>query len=935
MERANSGNSASEASSAKKTTSAYGAGGVSAWLIAGVAVSFFPVSCGDSEVPRPGLGSTVGADAGSGAGVDASDASVIEGADGGGGDGTVAVETRILRIHYVPGAGQNVEDWSLHYFGAAVDQGAEWAKGPHFIATSSVSGYVDIELQHPESSLGFFPTLFPAGGGGQDPIKDVETEVLFDRATPHPTEVGVRECWIRQGRPVSFAPISASASAEPYQIASAGDFIDLGDGRIRFMFRVNPRSSGTLSVWSSADKRDLREYAYAPSSDINDKGLVVDLKDIAADWAADKDFGYAITTTLKANTGNSGNTGNDDVTDTTADLSLRPVSFSTPSTNAEWARSAVFYQLMVRTFADGGRAKTSTLTPASDATGIDVSAKDGIGDLVGLRNKLGYLRELGITALWITPIFKATSFHNYDTLDYFDIDPAYGTQKDFKDLMLAAHCQRDDGSTIPDCARINLILDFVQNHTSNTTPWFVSALDPSDPEHAKYADWFVWADDYTNMFDGIHPWSPGDRLWHCRAMGGDYRCYHKIFWSGTPELNLRNPAVRNMMKEVTRFWVENFDVDGFRLDASKHIDQFDEIHGIPTELHGTHVWWKEFNAFVKGLRTTEYPILLSGENRWDDVSAQNRIVAGNIEAVSDVSAFDAVTGTWKVNAFAGDMDSQFDFSYRTALNRFLTGADYTAATFETPTLVGYVNALSSDLLRPNSDPGLDPGSDAYRRRHFFARFLSNHDVDRPASMFAGEPRPVVDGRLRLAAATVLTMPGTPVIYYGEEYGKFGRNDGGDSFIREPMEWVKTVAFQDVAGHREIDIQGDGMEDMCVGINPFDPTIKFIESDDGVSVEEQRGVSGSLLSFYQNLIRIRHTHPIFTDPATTLSEEVVSNDLYVFRLENKGLDVPVVFVAMNRSTTDAVPLSMAGVDLVSGDSETSFEMAPLTVRIIKP
>ncbi|MBK8014907.1 MAG: hypothetical protein IPK13_26620 [Deltaproteobacteria bacterium] len=892
---------------------------VSVSLIASALVSF-SVGCGDSEVSRADVDAAVGADAG--AGIDVQDASVAAGADGGGGDGrdgAVAAEPNILRIHYRPGEGQNVGDWSLHYFGSAVDQGAEWAKGPHFVPTSAGRGYVDIEIQHPESSLMFFPALFPAGG--QDPIKDVETEVFFDRAVPHPTLVGVRECWIAQGRPVSFDPaaLADALDAEPYHVRSPGDFIDLGDGRVRFMFRVNPRSTGTVSVWSSSDKSDLRAFAYDASSEVNKNGLVVDLKEIAADWEG-KTFGFAIATALA------------DKTDVTPDLSLRPVAYTIPSTNAEWARRSVFYQLMVRTFADGGRAKTSTAATggggsSSTSSGIDVSEKDGIGDLVGLRNKLGYLRELGINALWITPIFKATSFHNYDTLDYFDIDPAYGNQKDFKDLMQAAHCLSEDGSTIPGCTRINLILDFVQNHTSNTTPWFVSGLDPDDPEHAKYADWFVWADDYTNMFEGIHPWSPGDRLWHCRAMGGDYRCYHKIFWSGTPELNLRNPAVRSMMKEVTRFWVENFDVDGFRLDASKHIDQFDEINGIPSELHGTHVWWKEFNAFVKTLRTGEYPILLSGENRWDDVSAQNRIVAGNIEAVSDVSAFDAQTGTWKVNAFADDMDSQFDFTYRTALNRFLTGADYEAATFETPTLVQYVNALSSDLSRPTGN--------SHRSRHFFARFLSNHDVDRPASMFEGEPRPVLEGRLRLAAATVLTMPGTPVIYYGEEYGKFGRNDGGDSFIREPMEWVKTVAFQEVAGHREVDIHGDGMEDMCVGINPFDPTIKFIQNEDGVSVEEQRGVPGSLLGFYQSLIRIRHEHPIFTDPATTLSEEVVANDLYVFRLENKALSVPVVFVAMNRSATSALPFAIEGVDLVSGDEGTSFEMSPLSVRIVEP
>ena len=178
----------------------------------------------------------------------------------------------------------------------------------------------------------------------------------------------------------------------------------------------------------------------------------------------------------------------------------------------------------------------------------------------------------------MTPVFKAQSYHGYDTTDFYNLDPAVGSIKDFADLTAAAHAMG-----------IKIVLDLVENHVADVNPWFIKATDPKDPDYAKYHEWFVWSDEYENMLTDKHPFDPTSLIWACKA----YMCYHQIFGALIPELNYRNPEVRAEMKKISSFWLA-LGADGFRLDASKHIDQFDDNNGIALAVHGTHVWWKEF-----------------------------------------------------------------------------------------------------------------------------------------------------------------------------------------------------------------------------------------------------------------------------------------------------------------------------------------------------
>ena len=191
----------------------------------------------------------------------------------------------------------------------------------------------------------------------------------------------------------------------------------------------------------------------------------------------------------------------------------------------------VFYEIFVRAFND--------------------SNNDGIGDLKGITAKLDYLEDLGIRGLWLMPITKATSYHGYDTEDYYQIDEDYGTLEDLKELIKEAH-KRD----------IKVVMDLVINHTSSQHPYFKEA---SKDEKSAYRDYYIWTTDMSKEFER----SPMATMAWTRN-GTKQELYYAMFDKGMPELNYDNPKVEEEMKQVAKYYLD-MDIDGFRLDAAKWI----------------------------------------------------------------------------------------------------------------------------------------------------------------------------------------------------------------------------------------------------------------------------------------------------------------------------------------------------------------------------
>ncbi len=254
-------------------------------------------------------------------------------------------------------------------------------------------------------------------------------------------------------------------------------------------------------------------------------------------------------------------------------------------TNLLWYRDAVYYELHVKSFYD--------------------SNNDGIGDFNGLREKLDYLKGLGIDCVWLLPFYKSPMRDDgYDISDYYSIQPEYGTIQDFRKFLDEAH---DMG--------IRVIADLVLNHVSDQhPPWFQEAIKSRD---SPYHDWFVWSDT-DQKYKGVRiifidteksnwTWEPNTQQYY----------WHR-FYSHQPDLNYDNPAVREEIKNVVRFWLR-MGLDGFRCDAVPYL--FEREGGTSCEnLPETHQYFKELRRMID----EEFPgcILLAEANQWPTEAKQ-------------------------------------------------------------------------------------------------------------------------------------------------------------------------------------------------------------------------------------------------------------------------------------------------------------------------
>lgn len=344
---------------------------------------------------------------------------------------------------------------------------------------------------------------------------------------------------------VTVSPINSVESSSGWvTIAKEGEYIDVDPATVKFLFKVPAGTDVKFLLGQSKENlqpvKSLRSYDYK-------NGLKVD------GLQAGKTYYYQIQATKGGES------------KTSEVISFTKLKLERPQRMAEWARTSVFYHIFVRSFYDG--------------------QGDGIGDFKGLKEKVGYLKSLGIDAVWLLPVFDSPSYHGYDVVDFLKIDPDYGTIEDYLAFLAEA---RKHG--------IKVILDLPVNHTSVQHPWFTEA---SARKYGDYRDYYVWAD----MMDDRTirgPWGQ-HTIWY--NSGGDY--YTALFWQGMPDLNLRSPKVREEVKKIAHFWLDpNGDgdfsdgVDGFRLDAALHIDHVD--------MEVTYKWWEEFNSYVKSVNPDTY-----------------------------------------------------------------------------------------------------------------------------------------------------------------------------------------------------------------------------------------------------------------------------------------------------------------------------------------
>jgi maltose alpha-D-glucosyltransferase/alpha-amylase len=452
-----------------------------------------------------------------------------------------------------------------------------------------------------------------------------------------------------------------------------------------------------------------------------------------------------------------------------------------------WFKTSVFYEIHIRGFFDGN--------------------DDGAGDFRGLTEKLDYLQWLGIDCIWLLPMYQSPLRDGgYDIADFFSIHPDYGTVEDFKVFVEQAH-QRG----------MRVIADLVMNHTSADHPWFQeSRTDPTGPR----GDWYVWSDTDERWPEAriiFLDTEPSNWTWD--PVRGQY--YWHRFFSHQPDLNYDNPDVQEAMLNVLRFWLD-LGIDGFRLDAVPYLYERDGTNG--ENLPESHAYLRRVRAEVDG----RYPdrVLLAEANQWPD----------------------------DVVEYFGDGDECHMAFHFPVMPRMFMGLRREDST-------PIVEIL--DRTPPIPD-GAQWGLFLRNHDELTLEMVTDEERDYMYMEYAKDPRmklnlgirrrlaPLLDnGRdeIELMHAMLFSLPGSPVLYYGDEIGMgdnvfLGDRDG----VRTPMQWT---------GDRN---GGFSRSDFAQLYLPplMDPVYGF----QAVNVEAQLRTPTSMLRFLHRMVALRKEHPVF-------------------------------------------------------------------------
>ncbi|GGH37484.1 alpha-amylase family glycosyl hydrolase [Paenibacillus segetis] len=448
--------------------------------------------------------------------------------------------------------------------------------------------------------------------------------------------------------------------------------------------------------------------------------------------------------------------------------------------------STVYYEIFVRSFYD--------------------SDGDGIGDFKGLTEKLDYLNDgnpdtnddLGVGGIWLMPINPSPSYHGYDVTDYREINPDYGTMEDFEVFIKEAHKRG-----------IKVIMDLVVNHTSNQNPWFIES---AKDKNSKYRNWYVWAEDNKRSLAGTSAAGSGNP-WHTPE--GQDEHYLGTFWAGMPDLNFDNQEVRDEMKDIGKFWLDK-GLDGFRVDAAKHIyeDLLTDKSQATTDKNVA--WWQEFRSSLLLTKPDTYLV----SEVWDKGIVT---LASYLNNAFD-SSFNFILAETMIQSVKSERDSNIGFTLERTYNLYAekSGGKFVDATF-----------------------------------------LTNHDINRAMSQLDGN----ID-HAKMAASLLLTLPGNPFIYYGEEVGMLGVKP--DEAIREPMVWSK-------------DANAPGQATWELSVNN--------QGKARTSVEEQLTDPNSLLSHYRQLISWKSSIPALRDGG--IREYTVDNSSITAYIRQSDQDTVLV------------------------------------------
>ena len=567
--------------------------------------------------------------------------------------------------------------------------------------------------------------------------------------------------------------------------------------------------------------------------------------------------------------------------------------FPTSPTSKAFKSIGVGYQVFVPSFRD--------------------SDGDGLGDLRGVIDSLDYLEGLGVQALWLTPIQQSDSYHGYDISDYYAVDSKFGTIDDYRELLYKAHKKG-----------MKVLMDLVLNHTSKNNVWFTKSQWAINSPNAEKDDTGIkWRDVYSWKYgtDKILKYSGGsyktitveedsksdNPSWYRDGESNYY--YYGKFGSGMPEINYENQATRNLVKDMAKYWL-SFGLDGFRLDAVKHIYMKDEVKDTGDDIIITDVGEKTSYDDEKGKEVTkafDYSSdLTKNLTWWKEFSNDLKAVYPDCFLVGE--NFDG-WGT-RIAPYYQAMDSQFNFSlYYHIAQKLYSDPDHygsggaSAIVSETRENDDDFRA-SKDTWKQLSGTGVSvPGGD--RQDFINGSFTSNHDVMRAINKVNGTwymngaladsaPKEKVTGtaqeigRAKIHGAITMLVPGLSWIYYGDELGmssntdqhiaKYGNENSEDIWYRQPFLWKDTTKRPNfTAGQYKFELDS------------YNQTV--------ASVEDQVADPSSMYNWYKAVNEVKRMYP--TGAKYTFNSSS-SNDVLIMDIQDQnGSDKFRIFINIGK------------------------------------
>lgn len=493
--------------------------------------------------------------------------------------------------------------------------------------------------------------------------------------------------------------------------------------------------------------------------------------------------------------------------------------------------------------------------------------RDGIGDLNGILEKLDYLQALGVQALWLSPFYPSPMVDfGYDVADYCNVDPLFGTLADFDRLVAEAHLRG-----------LKIIIDWVPNHTSDQHPWFVEAR--SSREHPK-RDWYIWRDQPNNWGSFF-----GGPAWTLDPLTGQY--YLHQFVKEQPELNWRNPELRAAMYETLRFWLRR-GVDGFRMDVIGLIIKDRELRDNPPNPDA------DPNLPANDLFGRLLGVYNLDQDEVHPILREIRAVLDEFDDRCGIGELWGPLDRWVRYYGENGYELQLPFNFRLMWEPWQAEA-----------MRRSVDSLEA-ALPPRAWPNY---------------VLGNHDQPRLATRFGGQ------SQARLAAMLLLTLRGTPTLYYGDELGL----ENGQI----PIEKIQDPQGKNLGAARTRDVCRTPMQwepGPFAGFSPVEPWLPVSTDYLTRNVVTQAAEATSIYQLHRQLLHLRSATPALCGGAYA-PIEVSAENCFVYRREADG-EVRLVVLNFSASPLQvALPGFKRGTVLLSThlDRQESLALEQVSLR----